>query len=113
MIRFLSCEPLLGPLAQLSFHDIDWVIVGGESGAHLWKEKFRDRALSKYEDRSWIPREDKIDWVRDIKERCVANDTAFFFKQWGGPTPKTAGRELDGVIWDEYPRLQQLAASAE
>lgn len=83
-IRFLSCEPLLGPLPSLDLADIDWVIVGGESG------------------RGHRPIDP--DWVRDIRDRCVASGTAFFFKQWGGPTPKSGGRELDGRTWDEYPR---------
>jgi protein gp37 len=82
--RFLSCEPLLGPLPSLDLADIDWVIVGGESG---------------HGHRPMDP-----DWVRDLRDRCVAAGVAFFFKQWGGRTPKAGGRELDGRTWDEMPR---------
>jgi protein gp37 len=82
-VRFLSCEPLLGPLPSLDLTGIDWVIVGGESGnGH----------------RPMDP-----DWVRDIRDRCVAAGVAFFFKQWGGRTPKAGGRELDGRTWDQMP----------
>jgi protein gp37 len=83
-VRFLSCEPLLGPLPSLDLTGIDWVIVGGESGnGH----------------RPMDP-----DWVRDIRDRCLAAGVAFFFKQWGGRTPKSGGRSLDGRTWDEMPR---------
>lgn len=82
-IRFLSCEPLLGPLPSLDLAGIDWVIVGGESGPGA---------------RPMHP-----DWVRDIRDRCVEARVPFFFKQWGGRTPKAGGRLLDGRTWDEYP----------
>ncbi len=82
-VRFLSCEPLLGPLPSLDLTDLDWVIVGGESG---------------HGHRPMDP-----DWVRDIRDRCNAAGVAFFFKQWGGRTPKSGGRELDGRTWDEMP----------
>ncbi len=81
--RFLSCEPLLGPLPSLDLTGIDWVIVGGESGP---------------EHRPMAP-----GWVRDIRDRCASSGTAFFFKQWGGVRPKAGGRMLDGRTWDEYP----------
>ncbi len=82
-IRFLSLEPLLGPLPSLDLTGIDWVIVGGESG----------------------PDHRRIDpeWVRDLRDRSVAAGAAFFFKQWGGLTPKSGGRSLDGRTWDEFP----------
>lgn len=82
-IRFLSIEPLIGPVGQLSLDGIDWVIVGGESG----------------------PRARPMDpeWVRDIRDQCVAAGVAFFFKQWGGFRPKTGGRNLDGREWSEFP----------
>jgi protein gp37 len=89
-IRFLSCEPLLGPLPSLDLTDIDWVIVGGESGP-----RFRPMDL---------------DWVRDLRDRCVrpgspsgSSSTALFFKQVGGARPKAGGRLLDGRTWDEFP----------
>jgi protein gp37 len=82
-VRFLSCEPLLGPLPSLDLTGIGWVIVGGESG----------------------PGYRPVDpaWVRGLRDRCVAGGIPFFFKQWGGPTPKAGGRLLDGRTWDQYP----------
>ena len=82
-VRFLSCEPLLGPLHELDLTGIGWVIAGGESGPGC-------RPL----DRTW---------VTDIRDACIAAGVPFFFKQWGGRTPKAGGRELDGVLWDEMP----------
>jgi protein gp37 len=75
-VRFLSIEPLLGPIPALPLEEIDWVIVGGESGGGR-------RAIS-------------VEWVRDIRDQCRAARVAFFFKQWGGRTPKAGGRMLDG-----------------
>jgi protein gp37 len=82
-IRFLSIEPLLGPIPRLSLSGIDWVIVGGESGGRR-----RDIAP---------------DWVRQIRDRCLDARVPFFFKQWGGRTPKSRGRTLDGRTWEEMP----------
>lgn len=82
-VRFLSIEPLLENLGRFSLKDIDWVIVGGESGPQA------------------RPMVDG--WVRDIRDQCIAQGVAFFFKQWGGVRKKTAGRVLDGRTWDEYP----------
>jgi protein gp37 len=82
-VRFLSLEPLLGPLPSLDLTGIDWVIVGGESGVG-------HRPIDP-------------DWVRDLRDRSVAAGVAFFFKQWGGRTPKSGGRSLDGRTWDEMP----------
>ncbi|PYM22177.1 MAG: hypothetical protein DMD80_29160 [Candidatus Rokuibacteriota bacterium] len=82
-IRFLSIEPLLGPLPSLHLAGIDWVIVGGESGPGH--------------------RPPQPDWIRDIRDQCVGAGVAFFFKQWGGRTPKAGGRMLDGRVWDTMP----------
>lgn len=83
-IRFLSCEPLLGPLDLSRYlSKIDWVIVGGESGKS--------------------PRPMNPEWVRDIRDQCVWAGVAFHFKQWGGRKKKEAGRILDGRTWDEFP----------
>jgi protein gp37 len=82
--RFLSCEPLLTGLPGLNLAGIDLVIAGGESGPR-----------ARYMD----PR-----WVEEIRDQCLLADVAFFFKQWGGKTPKAHGRELDGRTWDEMPR---------
>ncbi|MGW4121391.1 DUF5131 family protein [Nocardia sp. NPDC004711] len=93
-VRFLSCEPLLGPVdltaVLRSRHDgIGWVIVGGESGPGA-------RPVSQ-------------EWVRALRDHCVSAGVPFFFKQWGGRTPKQNGRSLDGVIWDQLPvRLPEI-----
>lgn len=83
--KYLSVEPLIGPIADLHSHlsGIDWVIVGGESGVHA--------------------RPMNIDWVRDIRDQCISMDVRFFFKQWGGHQKKSTGRLLDGRTWDEFP----------
>jgi len=83
VVRFLSLEPLIGPLASLELSNIDWVIVGGESGpgARLIKKE----------------------WVIQIKEKCIEQNVPFFFKQWGGINKKKAGRLLEGRTWDEMP----------
>jgi protein gp37 len=80
--RFLSCEPLLGPL-HIDLSDVSWVIGGGESGV--------------------IHRPIEMDWARQLRDQCVAANVPFFFKQVGGRTPKAHGRLLDGRTWDEYP----------
>ena len=100
-IRFLSVEPLLGPINRLPLTGIHWVIVGGESGP---------------------AREMNAGWVRSIRDRCVSRSVPFFFKQWGGVQKKRTGRILDGRTWDEMPRRlgylggqksdQQLAETA-
>lgn len=82
-VKFLSLEPLLGPLPDLDLKGIDWVIVGGESGP------------------SCRPMEE--DWVRQIRDNCTESGVAFFFKQWGGVFKKRTGRLLDGKTWDELP----------
>jgi len=86
-VRFLSVEPLLGPISQLPLDGIDWVIVGGESGPG-------HRLI-------------KPEWVRDIRDQCAGAKVAFFFKQWGGPRPTSGGRLLDGRVWSEMPAAQK------
>ena len=81
--RFVSLEPLLGPLPGISLHGIDWVIVGGESGPGA--------------------RPMDAEWVRDIRDNCLHSGVPFFFKQWGGVFKKTTGRTLDGRTWDQLP----------
>jgi protein gp37 len=88
-VRFLSIEPLLGPIPKLPLRGIDWVIVGGESGPHR--------------------RPINAEWVHDIHAQCTAAGVSFFFKQWGGRTSKSGGRELDGRTWDEMPSSQLRA----
>lgn len=91
-VRFLSLEPLLGPLPELNLSGIDWVIVGGESG----------------------PRARPMDpaWVTDLRDQCGRAGVAFFFKQWGGVQKKRAGRLLDGRTWDELPGAASSAQLA-
>lgn len=84
-VRFLSCEPLLGPLDGIDLREISWVIAGGESGP-----RYRPMELS---------------WARGIRDACQAAQVPFFFKQWGGRTPKALGRDLDGRRWDEMPAV--------
>ena len=108
VVKFLSIEPLLAPFEEIDLHAIDWVIVGGESGVHLYDEKNRrERGLVERVGGKWMPREDRIGWVRTIRDACRAQGVAFFMKQWGGPRPKAAGRMLDGVIHDAYPPLRR------
>ncbi|MGH1364253.1 MAG: DUF5131 family protein [Calditrichia bacterium] len=87
-IKFLSLEPLLGPLPNLPLSNIDWVIVGGESGHKS--------------------REMKLDWVLDIQEQCRIAGVAFFFKQWGGKNKKASGRLLNGKTYNEMPKKDLL-----
>lgn len=83
--RFLSCEPLLGSLRGINLDGIHWLIAGGESGPGC---------------RPMDPQ-----WVRELRDWSIASDTRFFFKQWGGRTPKANGRTLDGLEWSEYPEV--------
>lgn len=103
-VRFVSAEPLLDALTDLELAGISWVIVGGESGTHLHDEQQRNRrALVELAGRRWQPRPDRVPWVRNLRDRCQAAGVAFFFKQWGGLTPKSTGRLLDGREWQEFP----------
>jgi len=88
-VRFISAEPLLTPLTDLVLENIDWLIAGGESGhGH---------------------RPVNIAWLRDLRDRCLQEGVAFFFKQWGGRTSKAGGRLLDGLEWNQMPRVRQAA----
>jgi len=82
-VKFVSMEPLLSEIQNINFQNIDWIIVGGESGPHS---------------RPMDP-----DWVRDIRNQCLDADVPFFFKQWGGVNKKKNGRTLDHRIWDQTP----------
>jgi protein gp37 len=86
-VRFLSCEPLIGPLEDLPLENIDWVIVGGESGPRS--------------------REMKVSWVKSIRRQCRKHEVAFFFKQWGGVRKDLTGRLLDGRTYDEMPQRKE------
>jgi protein gp37 len=91
-VRFLSIEPLIAPVGDLSLDGIAWVIVGGESG--------------------WGARPMNPEWVIDIRDQCVDAGVAFFFKQWGGRSPKARGRLLDGKEWSQFP-TKHRAVSAQ
>jgi protein gp37 len=88
-VRFISAEPLLGPLEGLDLAGIDWLIAGGESGP-------RHRPV-------------RPEWVRELRDRCLDEQVAFFFKQWGGVRSKAGGRILDGQTWDETPTAAAAA----
>ncbi len=92
-VRFLSCEPLIGPLDDLPLEGIDWVIVGGESGPGA--------------------RPIKIEWIRSILRQCRRANVPFFFKQWGGVRKDLTGRELDGRTYDEMPRRTAMACPSD
>jgi protein gp37 len=91
-VRFLSCEPLLGPLTGLNLSGIGWAIAGGESGPNH--------------------RPIEPSWARGIRDACTTAGVPFFFKQWGGRTPKTWGRVIDGRTWDEMP-VRRLGGPAQ
>jgi len=93
-VRFLSIEPLIGPVGTLDLAEIDWVIVGGESGPGA-------RPIER-------------EWVRSIRDQCRDNRVAFFFKQWGGLRPKSGGRKLDRREWNQFPEIPtDMAMAAE
>ena len=91
VVKFLSLEPLLGPFDSLNLEGIDWVIAGGESGPGA--------------------REVQPEWVRSIRDQCIASGVAFHFKQWGGVNKKKTGRMLDGKTWDQFPMLTESRAT--
>lgn len=90
-IKFISAEPLLGSLKNLDLSEINWLIAGGESGPNH--------------------RPCKPEWVRELRDNCQKSEVAFFFKQWGGRTPKSGGRELDGETYNSYPENTTLVPS--
>ena len=92
-VKFISFEPLLGPMPSINLKDIDWVIVGGESGP-------KARPMEK-------------SWVLDIKSECEKANIPFFFKQWGGTNKKKAGRILDGKTWDDMPYCETAICGNE
>lgn len=88
-VRFLSVEPLIGPVGKIDLKGIHWVIAGGESGPGA--------------------RPMHIDWAREIRDQCAAQRVPFFFKQWGGIRPKSGGRDLDGRQWNQFPKVVRAA----
>ncbi len=91
-VRFLSVEPLIGPVGRLDLDNIAWVIVGGESG--------------------WGARPMRAEWALEVRDQCVDAGVPFFFKQWGGRSPKAAGRLLDGREWNEFPVSERMLSPA-
>jgi protein gp37 len=89
-VRFLSIEPLIAPVGTIDLANIDWVIVGGESG--------------------WRARPMRPEWALDIRDQCLEAGVAFFFKQWGGRSPKAAGRLLEGKEWNQFPKRRHASA---
>jgi protein gp37 len=92
-VRFISFEPLIGPIIDPVLTGIDWAIVGGESGPGA--------------------RPIESSWVEELRDACVEQSVAFFFKQWGGKRKKSAGRKLDGRTWDEYPEQRPRGQDTE
>src|SRR5215813_5336048 len=90
-VRFLSVEPMLGPIGQINLEGIHWVIAGGESGP-------KARPIQE-------------EWVCDLRNQCKSSGVAFFFKQWGGKTPKAGGRDLQGREWNEFPEIKSNTSS--
>jgi protein gp37 len=92
-VRFLSIEPLIGPVGALDLNGIHWVIVGGESGP-------RSRPM-------------KEEWALEVRDQCLKADVYFFFKQWGGFRPKSGGRELEGRVWNGLPETADRPSHRE
>jgi protein gp37 len=88
-VRFLSIEPLIGPVGKVDLDGIHWVIAGGESGPGA--------------------RPMHVDWAREIRDQCAEQGVRFFFKQWGGLRPKSGGRDLDGREWNQFPTVVRAA----
>lgn len=107
-VKFISAEPLVGPIvADLS--GIDWLIAGGESGFHLMDpDVCHERALVRRgmkPETVWVARDDRMDWIRSLRDQCGRDGVSFWFKQWGGTKGHLAGRELDGRTWEEMPTV--------
>lgn len=127
--RWVSAEPLISGLPSLDLTAIDWLVGGGESAGPLTRSLVGEckvigadgrhpgpgRAVERCPEChgiGWAPRAQSLVWARELRDRCRAAGTAFFWKQWGGPRPKSGGRLLDGVEHNEFPRVGALAGSA-
>ena len=125
-VRFVSLEPLLGPIdiarwlqreaegavSRIAMRAVDWVIVGGESGGPAERalvEKCRgfdgcgSVGCAKCNGTGWAPKPEALKWVRSLRDQCVASGTSFLHKQWGGRRAKSGDRVLDGTVWDQFP----------
>jgi len=110
-IRFVSAEPLLGPLA-LDLTGIHWLIGGGESGDQISStEVGRRRALVERVNGRWVPKAEGLAWMRSLRDQCLSAGIAFFFKQWGGPTSRSGGCVLDGRTWHDFPSAAVMPAA--
>ncbi|GEM_PF-215701 len=121
-VHFVSCEPLLGQIdlsKWLGASGINWVIAGGESGGPE-KRRLVERCQHKAttqdnhqcdncDQTGWVPKAHAVEWVRILREQCVSAETSFFFKQWGGPRPGSAGRMIDGCQWNQWPGGGRMA----
>jgi protein gp37 len=92
-VRFLSVEPLIAPVGKLELSGIHWVIAGGESGPNH--------------------RPCDVDWLREVRDQCIADGVPFFFKQWGGLRPKSGGRRLDRKEWNQFPKIETTEVLAQ
>lgn len=124
-VRFVSCEPLLGPLdlsQWLGPYAVNWVIVGGESGGPSDRRLVEpcthpgaasSKACTRCRGTKWVPKVPALGWVRSIREQCQAAGVPFFFKQWGGPRPMSGGRVLDGGTGNALPREANHGAPSQ
>ncbi len=112
--KFISAEPLLSPLSSRAFGyldlaGVDWVITGGESGLHLNEANtLARRGLVMKLYGKWMPRPDRIGWIRQIRDACLSQNIEFWHKQWGGPRPESAGRLLDGQEYNGRPTITTI-----
>lgn len=103
-VRWISAEPLLEDLGTLDLTGIHLVVAGGESGNHLYNARVRaQRGLVVTDGKHWLPRPDRIDWIRSMRDQCNTAGVPFWFKQFGGPSPDSAGALLDGRLCQELP----------
>lgn len=111
-VRFVSCEPMLSDM-RFDLRGIHWMIGGGESGVHLMDADTREQRGMAVRDKygKWTPREDRVPWARHLRDDCAKAGVAFFWKQWGGVRPHSAGRILDGRTHDDFPVLPQGRAA--
>lgn len=108
-VKFVSCEPLLGPVDLQPWigRGLTWVILGGESGGPEARRLVEKTAAG------WVPKPEALQWARSLRDQCRDGGTSFFFKQWGGPRPTSGGRLLDGELWDQSPqRADECTLSA-